>query len=189
MYLDKTGLWCKVTNLAVSPFSGLTMGWTPDLFFYRRNVLLPPTTLWTQSTTASCFQRGSRPWYVEISWFNWGRRWGGGARDLWKKTFIWWNFSIWHGFWCYCRVRQFRWFIKGEHPELHSLKRAPLMTRYWKKPMSRLYSKSFWYKPISHSLLWILFYSDQCYNLTTSINPSCLHQASLTESLSVAGWP
>lgn len=77
MYLDKTGLWCKVTNRAVSPFSGLTMGWTPDLFFYRRNVLLPPTTLWTQSTTASCFQRGSRPWYVEISWFNWGRRWGG----------------------------------------------------------------------------------------------------------------
>lgn len=114
---------------------------------------------------------------------------GGGARDLWKKTFIWWNFSIWHGFWCYCRVRQFRWFIKGEHPELHSLKRAPLMTRYWKKPMSRLYSKSFWYKPISHSLLWIFFYSDQCYNLTTFINPSCLHQASLTESLSVAGWP
>lgn len=65
-----------------------------------------------------------------------------GGWGICENTFILWDFSLWHVFWCYCRVRQFRWFIKGEHPELHSLKRAPLMTRYWKKPMSRLYSKS-----------------------------------------------
>lgn len=42
---------------------------------------------------------------------------GGGGKGFVKKNFQVIRLFTHIVFWCYCRVRQFRWFIKGEHLE------------------------------------------------------------------------